>query len=102
MAGSIATVLVAVALLSGLLYLQQPAMIFFPYSTLDAILYCLEKGAPTVEMNRLFGEKRVKYVSMLHENAGKLARLPFVPQPVEPELVGLSDVETAFDTQKLA
>lgn len=36
MAGSVATVLVAAALLSGLLYLQQPAMIFFPYATLDA------------------------------------------------------------------
>lgn len=36
MAAGIATVLVALALLSGLLYLQQPAMIFFPHPTLGA------------------------------------------------------------------
>ena len=35
MAGTLLTVLLAAALLSGLLYLQQPAMIFFPYSTLS-------------------------------------------------------------------
>lgn len=36
MAGGIATVVLAIMLLSGLLYLQQPAMIFFPTSKLSA------------------------------------------------------------------
>jgi NAD+ synthase len=73
-----------------------------PYSTLDAILFCMEKGAPRVELNRLFGEKKVEYVSMLYKNAGKLARLPFVPQPQESELAGLSAVEMTLDTQRPA
>jgi fermentation-respiration switch protein FrsA (DUF1100 family) len=83
MAGSIATVLLGIALLGGLLYLQQPSMIFFPHATLSATpadwgMAYEDVNFPAADGAALHGwyiprEGARQVVLFLHGNAGNIS-----------------------------